>query len=126
MHDMPVGVYISYAQAPASTASLPNLYNAGSRTKKAASIAAEFGLFKQGRGTLQLAYRWGKSGDPVYSSDNAATAGLTYLPWDNVQFAMYETWFTGDAHSDAAAGLGTIDASGSGKSLTSFNMAVGF
>ena len=126
MHDMPVGVYVSYAQAPASTASEPNLYNAGSETKKSASVAAEFGLFKQGRGTVQLAYRWGRSGDPQYSNDNAATAGLTYLPWDNVQFAMYETWFSGNAHSDAASGLGAIDASGSGKSLLSLNMAVGF
>ena len=126
MHDMPVGVYVSYAQAPASTANEPNLYNAGSETKKSASIAAEFGLFKEGRGTIQLAYRWGRSGDPVYKTDNATTAGLTYLPWDNVQFALLQSWFTGDIHTDAAGGLAVIDASGSGKSLTSLNMAIGF
>lgn len=123
---MPVGVYFGYAQAPGSSSGTMNLYNVGSKTKKSASIAAELGAFDNGRGTVQLAYRWGKTGNAVYSGDNATTIGLTYLPWNNVQLALYETLYSGSAHSDAAGGLGIMDASGSGKSLTSLNLAVGF
>jgi len=126
LHDMPIGVYFAYARAPRSTSSTPNLYNAGSETKKAGSVAAEAGLFNHGRGTVQLAFLWGTSGDSVYRSDNATTVGLTDLPWDNVQLAVYETWYSGATHSSEAGGLGVIDASGSGKSLTSLNLAVGF
>jgi len=134
LHDMPLGVYFSYGQAPASSSgSAQNLYNPYTDTKKAASIAAELGAFADGRGTVQLAYLWAKTGNSTYSGANATTAGLTYLPWMNVQLALYQTWYTGRAHSkDAetnadAYGIGNlIDASGSGTSLTSVNLAVGF
>jgi hypothetical protein len=134
LHDMPLGVYISYAQAPGSSpGSAQNIYNPYSETKQAASIAAELGAFADGRGTVQLAYLWAKTGNATYSGANATTLGLTYLPWENVQLALYQTWYTGSAHSSAAAnsgdvyGLGNlIDASGSGTSLTSVNLAAGF
>ena len=134
LHDMPLGVYIGYGQAPGSSpGSAQNLYNPYSETKKAASIAAELGAFADGRGTIQLAYLWAKTGNPTYSGANATTLGLSYLPWNNVQLALYQTWYTGSAHSKAAEssgdayGIGNlIDASGSGTSLTSVNLAVGF
>jgi hypothetical protein len=134
LHDMPLGIYFSYGQAPGSSpGSAPNLYNPYSETKKAASIAAELGAFANGRGTIQLAYLWAKTGNPSYSGADATTLGLSYLPWHNVQLALYQTWYTGGAHSKAAAnsgdvyGLGNlIDASGSGTSLTSLNLAVGY
>ncbi len=134
LHDMPLGVYFSYGQAPASSpGSAQNLYNPYTDTKKAASIAAELGAFADGRGTIQLAYLWARTGNSTYSGANATTVGLTYLPWSNVQLALYQTWNTGSAHSkDAetnadAYGIGNlIDASGSGTSLTSVNLAVGF
>jgi hypothetical protein len=128
LDNAPIGVYFGYAQAPGSAAA-DNLYNTGSKTKKAASIAAELGAFDNGRGTVQVAYRWGKSGDATYSTDNATTLGLTYLPWNNVQVALYQTFYSGGAHSNAALAAGfdpVIDASGSGKSLTSLNLAIGF
>jgi len=125
---MPLGVYFGYAQAPGSTAG-DNLYNVGAKTKKSASIAAELGAFDSGRGTVQLAYRWGETGNATYSGDDATTLGLTYLPWNNVQLALYQTFYSGNAHSKAALAAGfdpMIDASGSGDSLTSVNLAVGF
>ena len=129
LNSMPFGVYLSYAEAPASKAGDPNLYNAGTKTKQAASISAELGAFHNGTGTIQLAYRWGQSGDATYSNDNATTLGITDQFYDNVQLALYETWYSGSAHSVAAytAGKnGVMDANGSGSSLTSINLAVGF
>ncbi len=129
---MPLGVYVSYAQAPGSTSTggPMNLYNTGSRTMRSGSIAAELGAFDQGRSTIQVGYRWAQTGATTHNIDNAYTVGLTYLPWDNVQFAVYETIYSGSAHGNnpnngytnlADAGLG-----GSGHSLTSVNLAVGF
>ena len=125
-YNMPFGVYLSFAEAPASKAGDPNLYNAGLKTKEAASISAELGAFHGGTGTIQVAYRWGRSGDATYSSDDATTLGVTDQFYDNVQLALYETWYSGSAHSAAANGLGVMDGNGSGTSLTSVNLAVGF
>ncbi len=125
--EMPLGVYFGYSQAPGS-GSTPNLYNAGTNTKRSASIAAELGAFDSGRGTVQVAYRWGETGNAQYGTDNAASFGLTYLPWNNVQLALMQTFYFGSAHSGAAVGNfdPAIDASGTGKSLTSVNLALGF
>lgn len=87
------------------------------------SIAMELGAFKDGRGTLQLAYRSANDGEDIYGKDNAVTAGITYLPWDNVQLSLFETWYSGGAHSSVQ---GNLDASGTGDRLTSVNLAVGF
>ena len=130
--NMPLGVYFGYSQAPGSSTdagAAPNLYNAGPNTKRSASVAAELGAFDSGRGTVQVAYRWGETGDASFGTDNAASLGLTYLPWNNVQLALMQTFYTGSAHSGAAQAAGfdpVIDASGSGKSLTSVNLAIGF
>ena len=78
---------------------------------------------------VQLAYRWGQTGNANYGVDNATTMGVTYLPWNNVQVALYQTFYFGNAHTGAALAANfdpAIDASGSGKSLTSLNLAVGF
>lgn len=128
--NMPLGVYIAYAEAAESKAGkTPNLYNPGSKKKSAVSIAAELGVFANGKGTIQLAYRAAQTGDATYKSDNAATIGVTWLPAYNVQLALYQTQYSGDANSTAAinaGGIQTIDASGTGKNLTSINLAVGF
>ena len=49
LNHMPIGVYFGYAQAPGSAAG-DSLYNMGTKTKRAASIAAELGAFDNGRG----------------------------------------------------------------------------
>lgn len=151
---MPLGVYVSYSQAPGSSGSCNagagsgcNLYNAGTRTRRVASVAAELGAFDQGRATVQLGYRWAQNGFARYNIDNAYTVGLTYLPWDNVQFGIWQSFYSGSAHSAAAlnyalaggsnpihpaynaAAVGTMadsDLGGSGHELTSVNLAVGF
>jgi hypothetical protein len=89
----------------------------------------ELGAFRNGRGTVQLAYRAADNGAGAnnYNKDNATTAGVTYLLTYNVQLALLETWYNGSAHSEDSANPNqVIDASGTGKSLTSFNLAVGF
>jgi hypothetical protein len=134
LSNMPLGIYLGYAQAPHSAAGDPiNLYNPYSEKKTAASIAIEVGAFAHGKGSIQAGYRAAKTGNATYDTDNATTLGLSYLPWNNVQLAVFETWYSGNAHSKAALnsgdsyGLGAlVDASGSGDMLTSVNLAVGF
>jgi hypothetical protein len=121
---MPLGVYLSYASAPATkSGQTMNLYNQNLNSARAMSIAMELGAFKDGRGTLQLAYRSANDGEDIYGKDNAVTAGITYLPWDNVQLSLFETWYSGGTHSSVQ---GNLDASGTGDRLTSVNLAVGF
>ncbi len=122
--DMPLGVYLSYASAPATKAGQEtNLYNMNPNRAHAASIAAELGAFSNGRGTVQLAYRTANDGENVSGKDDAVTAGVTYLMSYNVQLALFETLYSGGAHSKAQ---GNLDASGTGDQLTSVNLAVGF
>jgi len=122
--DMPLGVYVSYASAPATKpGEVTNLYNPNPNSARAASIAMELGAFSNGRGTIQLAYRTADDGEDVYGKDNAVTGGVTYLLAYNVQLALWETLYSGSAHSSV---LGNIDASGTGDKLTSVNLAVGF
>ena len=122
--DMPLGVYLSYAYAPATKAGqVTNLYNPNPNRAQAASIALELGAFSNGRGTLQLAYRSANDGEGTYGKDNAVTAGATYLITYNVQLALLETFYSGGAHSSVQ---GNLDASGTGDRLTSVNLAVGF
>ena len=128
--DMPLGIYLSYAEAPGTkTGQVTNLYNQNPNNAHAVSIAMELGAFSNGRGTVQLAYRAADNGAGAnnYNKDNATTAGVTYLLTYNVQLALLETWYNGSAHSEDSANPNqVIDASGTGKSLTSFNLAVGF
>ena len=124
VRSMPLGVYLSYASAPATkSGQTTNLYNQNPNSARAISIVMELGAFSDGRGTLQLAYRSANDGVDTYGKDNAVTAGITYLPWYNVQLSLLETWYSGGAHS---AVQGNLDASGTGDQLTSVNLAVGF
>lgn len=124
---MPLGVYLSYASAPGTSASdpVPNLYDRNPKRVQAESIALELGVLRDDLGTVQLAYRHADNGATANNTDDAVTLGLTYLPWYNVQLSLLETWYSGSAH-DAGSPNDVIDASGSGTSLTSLNLAVGF
>jgi hypothetical protein len=122
--DMPLGVYVGYASAPATKAGeATNLYNQNPNSAHAISIAMELGAFSNGRGTVQLAYRKADDGADAYNKDDAVTAGVTYLLTYNVQLALLETLYSGSAHSSVQ---GNLDASGTGDQLTSVNLAVGF
>jgi len=126
---MPLGVYLSYAAAPeTSTGETPNLYNPNPKRKHALSLAGELGAFSEGRGTLELAYRWADGGQATDSSDNAATVAVTYLLSQNVQMALLHTEYMGDAHDSGNPAPLPIGggASGSGDQLTSVNLAVAF
>ena len=124
--NMPLGVYLSYANAPGTKAGqVTNLYNQNPHKAHAISLAMELGSFSKGLGTVQLAYRTADNGADTFNKDKAITAGITYLLTSNAQLAFFETWYSGSAHNkNNSAQL--IDASGTGKSLTSFNLAVGF
>jgi hypothetical protein len=126
--DMPLGIYLSYAEAPGTkTGQVTNLYNKNPNNAHAVSLAMELGAFSKGLGTVQLAYRAADNGAGAnnYNKDSAVTAGVTYLLTYNVQLALLQTWYSGSAH-DRLSPNQSMDASGSGKSLTSVNLAVGF
>ena len=129
IRQMPLGVYLGYASAPKTSAGkMPNLYNDNPDRKHAVSLAGELGAFSDGRGTVQLAYRWADDGAATDSGDDAITVGVSYLLSDNAQIALLHTKYTGDAHASSNPSplpLGG-DASGSGDQLTSVNLAVGF
>ncbi len=123
---MPLGIYLSYAGASSSKAGqVTNLYNQNPHEAHAMSLAVELGAFNKGLGTIQLAYRTADDGADTYNKDDAITAGVTYLITYNVQLGLFETWYSGSAH-DVNNPAQFIDASGTGKSLTSFNLAAGF
>ena len=125
--NMPLGVYFSYASASGtSLGEMPNLYNPNPERKTAYSLAAELGAFGSGRGTVELAYRKADTGAASYSSDNALTLGVTYLFRNNIQMALLNTSYSGDAHSSSNPSPLPISASGTGDRLTSLNVAVGF
>jgi hypothetical protein len=128
--NMPLGIYLSYASAPGTkTGEVANLYNQNPNHAHALSLAMELGAFSEGLGTVQLAYRTADDGADTYGKDNAVTAGVTYLLTYNVQLALLETLYSGSAHSQDNPAYYTtafMDASGTGKRLTSVNLAVGF
>ena len=126
---MPFGIYFSYASAPGTSAGeMPNLYNPNPNRKSAISIATELSAFANGRGTVELAYRKADDGAATNSSDNAETIGVTYLVAHNIQLAILDTKFTGDAHASSNPSPLPMGggASGSGTQLTSVNLSIGF
>ena len=134
LFNRPTGFYFSYGQVPHSkVGEAQNIYNPYTETKKAASIAAEMGVLDSGRVAVQMAYLWAKTGNADFGDDRAATVGVSYTPWLNVQLLLLQTWYSGSAHSQAALdsgdpfGLGgMLDASGTGNALTTLNLALGF
>jgi hypothetical protein len=126
---LPLGVYLSYAAAPETSAGeTPNLYNPNPKRKRAVSLTGELGAFSDGRGTLQLAYRWADDGAATESKDDALTVGVSYLISHNAQMALLHTKYIGDAHASSNPSPLPIGggASGSGDQLTSVNLAIGF
>ncbi len=103
--NMPLGVYVTYAKAPKSTAGSTdttqvNIYNSSrNKTKSAWSLMAELGVIPN-RLALAAAYRAGKDGDSNgdgKDAENATTLVATYEISQNVELQLNNSWYTGNA-----------------------------
>ena len=71
-NNMPLGIYVTYASAPAaSVAGISNAYNGGADTRSSFNIAAELGVIPE-KATIGFGIRRGKSGDTTITGSNAS------------------------------------------------------
>ena len=100
---MPVGFYLTYANASGSAATGPaNLFNANPNAKTAATIATQLGVVP-GKATLLLAYRRGDNGKAADNGDNSIAVGGNYLLAQNVQLQLNHEMFSGSAYDTTPA-----------------------
>lgn len=100
---MPLGLFASYASAPATEAGhAPNEFNGGPRARSAFAIAGELGVRPQ-RATILLGYRHGDSGHATDHADQAITVGGTHHLYQNVQFQVNLSFYSGSAFTPKPA-----------------------
>lgn len=106
--EMPVGFYVSYGTAAASTATETNPFNtnldtAGGKSRTSFNVAAEFGIIPH-VSTVQVGLRMAKNGAATDNSDNAWMLGVTYELVQNVALSLTHTSQSGSAWKANAAG----------------------
>jgi len=96
--DMPLGIYLSYANASGTApgAAKKNFFNSNPNDETAAAIAVELGVLP-GKATVMLAYRQGDNGKVANNGDNAVTAGASYQIVQNIQLQLNYTKYSGSA-----------------------------
>jgi hypothetical protein len=120
---MPVGLYASYATAPASDSVTPNTYNPGTLTRSSFNISGELGVLP-GIATLGAAIRLAKSGvdegiiaagstTGANATDNAIMLTVTYKLSQNMMATLSHTansgsyWTAGGNANTLATGSRT-------------------
>jgi hypothetical protein len=114
---MPLGIYLSHANAAATGATgNANFFNPtpGNNAKTATAISAELGVLPR-KVTLLLALRRADTGDTAFNSDNALTVGATYQIVQNMQLQLTHARRTGSAYDD---GSPNMTSGGNGNQLT--------
>jgi hypothetical protein len=104
---MPVGIYLTYANASASdqtAGAIKNAFNANANAETAATIAGQLGVVP-GKATLLMAYRKGDTGAAANNEDNSIMVGGTFLMAQNVQLQLNYEKFSGSKY-DVAQTLG--------------------
>jgi hypothetical protein len=99
-NNMPLGIYVTYASAPAaSVAGISNAYNGGADTRSSFNIAAELGVIPE-KATIGFGIRRGKSGDTTITgsnaSDNAILLEASYKLAQNMLLNLIYTKQSGD------------------------------
>jgi hypothetical protein len=114
VNGMPVGIYASFAHAPASSYSIvngvlvgtPNAYNAtGTKPMQAFAINGEVGILPQ-KLVLGTGIRVGHNGDPAslgVESDNSYTVQAAYYMYQNIGLILNEEAFFGNGARALAA-----------------------
>ena len=107
---MPVGIYLTHANASASDSAVgeaPNLFNGAGKAKRATTIAGQLGIVP-GKSTLQMAYRKGDNGNATGNADNSLMVGATYHVIQNVQLQVNHEMFSGSAYDTKSNRLTTL------------------
>ncbi|MEO8331391.1 MAG: hypothetical protein ABI479_03090 [Gallionella sp.] len=100
---MPLGIYLTHANANASVAgTAPNLFNSQAKAKTATTIAGQLGV-SPGKATLLMSYRKGDNGKATGNGDNSLTIGGTYQIVQNVQLQLDHEMFSGSAYDGTPA-----------------------
>jgi hypothetical protein len=101
---MPLGIYASYAKAPASTGTLSNAFNGGGADRSSFNISAELGVIPD-KATVGFGIRRGKSGDTTITgsnaSDNAILLEGSYKLAQNMLLNLVYTSQSGDYWNQA-------------------------
>jgi hypothetical protein len=97
---LPLGVYLSYANAAGSPAgaTVRNLFNGNPNDRTATALVGQLGV-SPGKATMLLGYRNGDNGKAVNSEDDAVMLGGTYLVLPNVQLQLNYTFYSGSAYA---------------------------
>ena len=132
---MPVGIYASYAKAPAVASvaggTLGNAYNfGGTLPRSSINVSGEVGVLPE-KVTLGLAIRRGKSGvaeaaGGANTTDNAIMLTATYSLSQNMMLSLSHTSASG-SYWDRPSGVGTLtNAQYTGSKTTTFNLFTAF
>jgi hypothetical protein len=96
---LPLGVYASYAKAPAETG---NIFNAEVNDKTAWAVSGQLGIVPN-RASLLFGYRAGDNGKASAEEDNALMIGGTYQFAQNVQFQLNHVVYSGNKYDTTQA-----------------------
>ncbi len=100
---MPLGIYLSHANAEATqVGDNTNLFNGNPNDKTATAIAAELGVVPR-KATVLLAYRMADTGAATNSEDNSWTLGGTYQIVQNLMLQLNFSKRSGDAYTPLPA-----------------------
>jgi hypothetical protein len=97
---MPLGIYLTHANASGSDQSvgtIKNFFNTNPNAMTATTIAGQLGVLP-GKATLLMAYRKGDNGKATGSGDNALMIGGTYRVVQNVQLQLNHEMYSGSAY----------------------------
>lgn len=97
---MPLGIYLTYANASGSAqtaGAIKNAFNANANAETAATIAGQLGVVP-GRATVLMAYRKGDTGAAANNKDNSLMVGGTYLMAQNVQLQLNQEMYSGNKY----------------------------
>lgn len=96
--EMPLGLYLTYANASGSAAGVnPNLFNANINAKTAVTVAGQLGVIPA-KATLLMAVRKGDNGLTTSNTDDSFIVGGTYQLVQNVQLQLNHEMFSGSAY----------------------------
>jgi hypothetical protein len=100
---MPLGIYLTHANASASAAgATPNLFNGNVNSMTATTIAGQLGVIPD-KATVLLAYRKGDNGKATANGDNSLMIGGTFQVVQNVQLQLNHEMFSGSAYDGGPA-----------------------
>jgi len=92
--NLPLGVYLTYANAPKSGGDIQNIFNTRSNDRNAWNATAELGVIP-GRLTLITSYIDGDNGKATASDERALTLGGTFLVAQNFELQLNHTIYSG-------------------------------